>query len=220
MRTPLAFSLAAVGLIAAAVMAAPKPYDPSPVADRSTVQWDILKFPDDPDKRGLVSGVFKSFSLTAHQPDGMPLREVRSVQDLKGVRAVLEVDVASIDSGIGLRDDRLRNVLFETPKFPKARFELSGFRFPLGEPAGDWKKGDLVAVTVSGDLTLHGVTQTLNDVRLDARVEEDGILLTSATPIRLEPRAFGLPVPVLEKICGHAIDQKASVQLQLFFKRG
>ena len=73
--------------------------------------------------------------------------------DATNVTAVVEVRVADMRSGIGLRDTHLRNAM-RADSFPTIRFEL------VGAIPGE-RSGDTLAVTFQGHLTIHGVTKTI-----------------------------------------------------------
>ncbi|HXH60872.1 MAG TPA: YceI family protein [Fimbriimonadaceae bacterium] len=63
----------------------------------------------------------------------------------------IEVDIASIDTGIPMRNEHLRSPMwFDAAKFPTAKFETTSVKH---------KKGD--TYTVSGKLTVHGVTRNI-----------------------------------------------------------
>jgi len=92
-----------------------------------------LKFSIDT-RFGLGKGVFKKTSLM--------------VKDKKAGTGLVEVDVASIDTGLAMRDNHLRGEdFFDVQKYPKAEFEILGI-----EESGDTVKG-------KGNLTLKGITK-------------------------------------------------------------
>jgi polyisoprenoid-binding protein YceI len=68
----------------------------------------------------------------------------------------VEVDMASLDTGIGKRNQTMRDAYLETKKYPRAVFDgatiVSGGNRAL---AGDPK------IEVEGNFTLHGVTRRL-----------------------------------------------------------
>jgi len=71
--------------------------------------------------------------------------------DLAGATGTVEVRVAEMQTGIGLRDRHLRNAL-HADSFPTIRFDLE--RLEPGET-----HGDTIAVTYQGHLSIHGVTR-------------------------------------------------------------
>jgi polyisoprenoid-binding protein YceI len=69
----------------------------------------------------------------------------------------LTVDTTSITSDKGMRDNRLRREGLETDTFPTATFKLTE---PVEVPAAALS-GTPSDVTLTGDLTLHGVTKSV-----------------------------------------------------------
>jgi polyisoprenoid-binding protein YceI len=77
----------------------------------------------------------------------------RSQPDLTDARGQIEVDAASFQTGIGLRDRHLRSTL-ETQIFPTIRFVLDSARFEHTDSAGQaWYR-------LHGQLTVRNVTRT------------------------------------------------------------
>ena len=70
----------------------------------------------------------------------------------------LTVDTTSISSDKPMRDNRLRNEGLQTDSFPTATFKLTA---PVEVPAAALS-GTASDVTLTGDLTLHGVTKSVS----------------------------------------------------------
>ncbi len=85
-----------------------------------------------------VSGIFKKFDVTA----------TTTKADFSDATFTLSVDVASIDTEVEQRDNHLRSPDF----FDAAQFGTMTFKSSALKPAGKDR------YTLSGDLTLHGVT--------------------------------------------------------------
>jgi len=76
--------------------------------------------------------------------------------NLAAASVTLTIDTASIDSGMKMRDDDMRDTYLETKKYPTATFKSTGVTGPASvAPA---QSADL---KVAGDLTLHGVTRRI-----------------------------------------------------------
>jgi len=89
-----------------------------------------------------VDGVIKlddSFKLDANHPF-----QIR-----------FDVDLASLDTGIPLRNDHMRDNFLETGKYPKASFEATSVKF-LEKP--NLSKAQTLHLEATGNFTLHGVT--------------------------------------------------------------
>lgn len=70
----------------------------------------------------------------------------------------LEVDMASLDTGIAKRNQHMRENHLETAKYPKAIFEGAAVRGPAG---AKMDAGVPVKYDVEGTFTLHGVSRRL-----------------------------------------------------------
>jgi polyisoprenoid-binding protein YceI len=73
----------------------------------------------------------------------------------KPLEAQFEVDLASIDTGIELRNEHMRDNFLETAKYPKATFNLKTLKTPVV-----LKPGQKATLSATGDFTLHGKTVT------------------------------------------------------------
>jgi polyisoprenoid-binding protein YceI len=67
-----------------------------------------------------------------------------------------EVDLKSLDTGIGKRDTDMRDKYFEVKKYPKAVFAGASV---LGPEGATLAAGKTVTFECEGDFTLHGVTK-------------------------------------------------------------
>lgn len=68
--------------------------------------------------------------------------------------ASFSVDLASIDTGIPLRNEHMRDNFLETKKYPKATFVVKS----VSAPVSQLKPGRKVTVQAVGDFTVHGKT--------------------------------------------------------------
>ena len=95
----------------------------------------------------------------------------------EATEASFEVDMTTLASDEERRDGQVHSRILETSTFPTATFELTE-PIDFGEPA------DLEEVTVqaTGDLTVHGVTQTVT-VDLSARRNGAAIEVTGNIPV-------------------------------------
>lgn len=75
----------------------------------------------------------------------------------KPFTASFDVDLASIDTGIALRNEHMRDNFLETKKFPKATFTVKSQG--LSAVLADKKK---TTIQANGDFSLHGVTVKKN----------------------------------------------------------
>ena len=128
------------------------------------------------------------------------------------------VDLKSLDTGLGLRNDHMREVL-ETEKFPKATFRMKSLRskeLVANEPV----KGE-----VTGEFTLHGITRTLTApvtmvyLPESALSEADkkkgyrkGDWVSVMTQFGLELSDYGVKLP--EGVLGVKVSDHVDVELQ------
>ncbi|OGC95984.1 MAG: hypothetical protein A2W25_09580 [candidate division Zixibacteria bacterium RBG_16_53_22] len=78
--------------------------------------------------------------------------------DIMNTRARFEVDLATLKTGIDMRDGHMRGQYLETDKYPKAIFELTKVA-KASQPTLENQKP--VELTVEGDFSVHGVTRTI-----------------------------------------------------------
>ncbi|HKP30634.1 MAG TPA: YceI family protein [Gemmatimonadales bacterium] len=109
--------------------------------------------------------------------------------DVRDVRGHVEAQVNTLKTGNGLRDKDMMKAM-EADSFPVMRFELRGV-------SEQHQEADSSVVTLSGQMTLHGVTR---DVAIPAivRFGKDGVQLTSTFPLNV--RDYG--VTRLSRILG------------------
>jgi polyisoprenoid-binding protein YceI len=108
----------------------------------------------------------------------------------------VEVDMASFDTGIGLRNKHMTENHLHTDKYPKAVFtggtlsDLSATALAEGQP---------VTGKITGHLELHGVTKPLvADITL-ARVT-DGVHVVAKFPVTLADFAIPRPQMLVMKL--------------------
>jgi polyisoprenoid-binding protein YceI len=65
------------------------------------------------------------------------------------------VDLASIDTGIELRNEHMRDRFLETSKYPQATYKATHITL---DKKPDLKQAQTLHLTSSGDFTVHGVT--------------------------------------------------------------
>lgn len=76
--------------------------------------------------------------------------------NLAAASVTLTVDAASLDSGMKMRDDDMRDTYLETKKYPTATFKSTSV-----SGAASVAPGQSADLKVAGDLTLHGVTRRI-----------------------------------------------------------
>jgi polyisoprenoid-binding protein YceI len=99
---------------------------------------------------------------------------------------VITVNLANLSTGIGLRDQHMRDKYLEVPKFPTTT--LSVPRASLKIPAGSEK----TEADVQGTLTLHGQSHPVT-VHYDSKT--DGGTLFSHGKFHVNMNDYGITVP-------------------------
>jgi polyisoprenoid-binding protein YceI len=131
--------------------------------------------------------------------------EVQKFSMLEGIvddsgQAHVSIDLSSIDSAIELRDDRMREMLFETGMHPTAEITAHIDMAALGKMSS----GDSGTMTVMGELALHGETVALTFDVVVARLGEGKLLVISQKPVIIGAQQFRLTqgIEKLREIAG------------------
>ncbi|MCY0963597.1 YceI family protein [Parathalassolituus penaei] len=134
-----------------------------------------------------------------------------------GGSATVNVRLTSVDTGVEVRDQRLRNTLFDIAHFPTAVLQMS---VPKAAMA-DLKAGKSATFQASGALALHGKRVPVK-ASLQAEPSSDNrIVVTTAAPLMLDATAFSLTdgINQLREMAGlQSIASTIPVSLNLVFK--
>ncbi|CAQ00972.1 YceI family protein [Clavibacter sepedonicus] len=103
--------------------------------------------------------------------------------------ATVKVDVASIATDAAPRDEYFRSTAMEVSKYPDATFTLTQ-PVDAAVPAS----GQVATVDATGELTMHGVTQTVT-VPLQAALTDDGVQVSGSIPVTFSD--YGVEAPSL-----------------------
>jgi polyisoprenoid-binding protein YceI len=137
---------------------------------------------------------------------------------LEGGRAEVTIDLASVDTGVDIRDQRMRKMFFKVGEFPTAELTAE-FEATLVK---NLFPGDMTRARVTGEFTLQGESRELElPVRL-LRLDEDTLVATSAAPVVLNAADFGLTTSVqaLREVAGlDTISRAVPVHFNLVFRR-
>lgn len=107
----------------------------------------------------------------------------------------LAIDLESVNTGIEIRDSRMREFLFNVVDFPKANINAKV------DPAivDGLAVGQSTTASVEGELSLHGHNQSLMFEVLLTRISDSELLVVSAKPIVLNVSDYEL-VQGVEKL--------------------
>jgi polyisoprenoid-binding protein YceI len=100
----------------------------------------------------------------------------------------LEIDLASVDTGVGIRDDRLRTMLFNVAATPKAIFTAKLDPAVLANLAANGP-ADL---DLAGTLNLAGQTRPVEAKLRVARPTAQTLQVSTRAPIVVDAQQYGL----------------------------
>ncbi len=128
-------------------------------------------------------------------------------------RVSVSVDLSSVETGIGIRNERLQKMLFEVANFPTATIEavLSDSQVAALQAGGDQTE------SLSVNISLHGKTVS-KTARVSVSASGGDVRVTTTQPIIITAQEFGLEagVAALQQIAGlNAISRSIPVTVDL-----
>lgn len=139
--------------------------------------------------------------------------------DVTGSLALSGTKITSVEVAVNLqtllsddnrRDGQLHRQALETDQFPDATFKLTT-PIDLGSTPTD---GQTISVTATGELTLHGATQTVQ-VPLEARLSGD--VVTVAGSIAIQFADYGIDQP--SSFIVLSVEDDGTMEFQLHFRK-
>ena len=111
----------------------------------------------------------------------------------------VEIPLASVETLIPIRNERMQKMLFETKSFPTAMLSAKIDKKHLKLAVGHSK-----IISVEADLGLHGVNVLVNVEVMVTKVAKDKLQAVSVKPIIIRPADFGLDkgVDKLQAVAG------------------
>lgn len=121
------------------------------------------------------------------------IAEVHHFQALEGGLSadgnfVLTIILASVETGIPIRNERMRELFFDTVQFPTATLTSSLDLSPLLDLA----VGEQTTIAAEAQLELLGNSNTLTIESVVARLDANTLLVSSAQPVVVNAAEFGL----------------------------
>jgi len=131
--------------------------------------------------------------------------------------ATVTIQLDSVDTGIDLRNVRMRFLFFETFKFPEAVVTARLDPGMLDELASRRR----MTVPLAFDLDLHGISRSLETEVVVTLLTDDLVSVASGTPISIGAALFGLSdgVTKLEEAASVSIIPSGSVTFDFVFRR-
>ena len=131
--------------------------------------------------------------------------------------ANLDIDLASVETNIGIRNERMQKMLFETNLFPKAsikgKFDANRIR--------KLRAGDHFTVQQQASLELHGEKQMINTQIRVVKLTSQRVLVSTIKPIILNVGDYKLyqGVEKLKEVAGlPSIASAVPITFSLVFK--
>jgi polyisoprenoid-binding protein YceI len=131
-------------------------------------------------------------------------------------KAEVTIDLDSVQTLIDIRDERMREMLFETVKFPSATISAQVDPDVLAVAA----EGGVVTAELPVTLSLHGQSKSLTIPVVIVGEGERRLRVFSAQPVLINAADFGLVegLAALQKVAGlQSIATAVPVTLQLLF---
>ena len=129
------------------------------------------------------------------------------LSDVATAAGQFQVDLTTIKTGIEMRDQHMREGYLHTDSFPKAVFKLAKVTKASQKPLAD---GQPVEIEAQGELTIHGVTKSVNvsgtvtymkeSEATQARLPGDLLHIDVGTPILLSDFKVERPQFVILKV--------------------
>ncbi|WP_373489091.1 YceI family protein [Blastomonas sp.] len=100
----------------------------------------------------------------------------------------LTIDLASVQTDIDIRNERMRDMLFEVASFPDATLTAKI------DPAliKNLKPGEAAALNVPVELNLHGARQSIDAKLSVTRIAPDAVQVQTVAPLIVDAAAFGM----------------------------
>jgi polyisoprenoid-binding protein YceI len=122
----------------------------------------------------------------------------------------ITADLTTLASDKSMRDGQLRTQAIETGVYPTATFVLTS---PI-EIAGLPAEGEAVTQSVSGELTLHGVTQAVQ-IEVEGVLQDGQLIVVGSTEIQFAD--FDIDQPVSMSVV--SIEDHGTMEFQLVFSQ-
>lgn len=133
-------------------------------------------------------------------------------------KATLIIDLASVNTGIPIRDERMQTLLFETDRFPDASLSAE---VPIEVLAG-LARGESKNFTLRGKLAIHGISVPVSSEVNVIKLADDSMQVNSVRPLLVNAKNLSLLAGVerLREVAGlPGISQSVAVTFQLHFRQ-
>ena len=108
--------------------------------------------------------------------------------------ATLTIDLATVDTAVEIRNQRMRDILFQVAQFPQANVKVT----VDAEALGDMQPGMATTGSYPVEVSLHGVVVQMNADLQVLKLNADTLQVQLARPLIVAASAFGLAEGVEE----------------------
>ncbi|QIK37930.1 YceI family protein [Caldichromatium japonicum] len=144
----------------------------------------------DPEHSAITYVSIKSKDI----PENNYFHEMRGQIDDRG-QATLILMLDSVETLIPIRNERMREILFETANYKEATLKAQVDPKLFSELA----PGQVKRLAAEGQLSLRGQTQNLTLSFLVGRLDKDRLMVATAEPVLIQAGKFSLS-PAVEKL--------------------
>ena len=121
------------------------------------------------------------------------ISEVNSIAGLSGTigsddKATLALDLSTVNTAVEIRDERMRDIVFQVADFPSATISVT----VDSEGLDTMQTGMPVSGSYTASVELHGVTQDLEAELQIVKLDADTLQINLARPLIVNAAAFGL----------------------------
>ena len=130
--------------------------------------------------------------------------EINHFDDLSGSyakgEAELAINLASVETGIDIRDKRMREMLFEVASFPEATVTME---IP-DQRVAELGPGEHLTLDATATLALHGTEKAVDTALAVTRLKDGTVQVTNVRPVVIQAADFGLArgVEKLREVAG------------------
>lgn len=138
-----------------------------------------------------LDGAASSFHYVTSKASAVS--EVNSFTGLSGAisdagAASLAINLASVDTGIDIRNERMRDIVFQVAQFMEATVSVPVDAAALSALA----VGDSMTGTYTATVSLHGINQEMAADLKVVKLADDSIQVSTVRPLIVGAAAFGL----------------------------
>ena len=105
------------------------------------------------------------------------------------IKGQFDFELATLDTGIGLRDRHMKNKYLEVGKFPKAAITIQEMKFPNELLAKDGQKD---AIPFKGMIKIRGIEKECNGL---AKLTKANGVLTAEANLNVKVKDFNIDIP-------------------------